>query len=80
MRINEIFYSLQGEGIYANLPMIFVRTAGCNLMPKCSWCDTDYAWSPEDGQEMEVEGIIETIRKLSPHYKSWVCITGGEPL
>lgn len=80
MRINEIFYGIQGEGVYQGLPMVFVRLAGCNLLPKCSFCDTSYAWSPQEGKEMSLEEVVQEVSKLSPYYKSWVCITGGEPL
>ena len=73
MEITEIFYSLQGEGVEIGLPTIFVRTSGCNL--KCTWCDTRYAW--EEGQEMDVEEIIEIIRDFECNR---VCVTGGEPL
>lgn len=80
MNIKEIFYSIQGEGIYTGLPTVFIRTAGCNLLQKCSFCDTSYSWSPKDGQEMSIGHILREVSKLSPYYKSWVCITGGEPL
>lgn len=80
MLVSEIFYSLQGEGVYVGLPTVFVRLAGCNLIQKCSFCDTSYAWDPKDGKEMSIEDILNKVSKLSPYYQSWVCITGGEPL
>ena len=73
MKINEIFYSIQGEGKWSGRPNIFIRTTGCNL--RCSFCDTTYAY--EDGAEMEVNDILKQISKYSCQY---ICITGGEPL
>ena len=73
MNINEIFYSLQGEGRWTGLPNIFIRTTGCNL--RCPYCDTKYAY--EDGKEMNIKEIIEDIKKYPCKH---VCITGGEPL
>ncbi len=73
MKINEIFYSIQGEGKWMGLPNIFIRTTGCNL--RCSFCDTTYAY--ETGEEMSMEEIINRIQK---HPCNYVCITGGEPL
>jgi len=73
MKINEIFYSLQGEGKWTGFPNIFIRTSTCNL--RCSFCDTTYAY--EDGKEMKILEIIDEIKK----YKcKKICITGGEPL
>jgi 7-carboxy-7-deazaguanine synthase len=73
MKINEIFYSIQGEGKWAGLPNIFIRTTGCNL--RCAYCDTKYAY--EDGKDLEIKEIINNIKKIDCKY---VCITGGEPL
>jgi len=73
MKINEIFYSIQGEGKYTGLPSIFIRTTGCNL--RCSYCDTKYAY--EEGEEIGIDQIKKKIRK----YKCKnICLTGGEPL
>lgn len=74
MKISEIFYSLQGEGILIGTPTAFVRTAGCNL--RCRWCDTNYAQTG-DGVERTVSEVVEAIREFGTRY---VCITGGEPL
>ena len=73
MNINEIFYSLQGEGSWVGLPMVFVRTAGCNL--RCSYCDTTYAY--DEGKEMTVDQVLRTIQSYGCPS---ICITGGEPL
>ena len=75
MRIAEIFYSVQGEGILVGVPSVFVRTSGCNL--RCSWCDTPYtSWSPE-GERMEVAAILEQVRPFPARH---VVVTGGEPM
>jgi len=73
MKINEIFYSIQGEGKWTGKPNIFIRTTGCNL--RCKFCDTKYAYT--NGKEMTIKEIIKNIQKF-PCKK--VCITGGEPL
>jgi len=75
MRIAEIFHSIQGEGLLAGVPSVFVRTSGCNL--RCHWCDTPYAsWKPE-GPEMSVEEILKKVLEWNcPH----VVLTGGEPM
>ncbi|HEY7168455.1 MAG TPA: 7-carboxy-7-deazaguanine synthase QueE [Candidatus Binatia bacterium] len=74
MRIAEIFYSLQGEGILVGMPSIFIRTSGCNL--RCVWCDTPYtSWEPE-GEEWTVNEIVD---KTSRYNARHVVITGGEP-
>ena len=73
MKINEIFYSLQGEGQWIGQPNIFIRTTGCNL--RCSFCDTKYAY--ENGAEKTIDQIIKEIKKFDCKK---ICITGGEPL
>ncbi|MFP3999324.1 MAG: 7-carboxy-7-deazaguanine synthase QueE [Desulfobacterales bacterium] len=71
--VNEIFYSIQGESLYAGRPCVFVRLAGCNL--RCAYCDTKYAW--HQGNEMTTEEIVEAVK----HYRFPLAeITGGEPL
>lgn len=70
MIVNEIFYSLQGEGFYSGTPSIFIRFSGCNL--QCPFCDTQH----QQGRTMSEEEIIEEV----DHYKGLhVVITGGEP-
>lgn len=70
MKVNEIFYSLQGEGHYTGTPAVFVRFAGCNL--RCWFCDTDF----EKGVEMSEDEIVEAVLQYPTRY---VVITGGEP-
>ena len=73
MKISEIFYSIEGEGIEIGRPEIFIRLAECNL--RCAWCDTKYAL--ENGKEMSIE---ETVQEISRYLCKSVSITGGEPL
>ncbi len=73
LKVNEIFYSIQGESSFAGIPFVFVRLTGCNL--RCSYCDTKYAY--EEGQDLSVEQIFKEIKKFKCQY---VEITGGEPL
>ena len=73
LKINEIFYSIQGESTYAGLPCIFIRLTYCNL--RCTWCDSEYTF--KDGQDMSIPEIISTI---SNYNCNLVQVTGGEPL
>jgi len=73
MRINEIFFSIQGESSYAGHPCLFVRLTGCPL--RCSWCDTSYAFY--EGTERSIESILSELER---HECRLVEITGGEPL
>jgi len=75
MHINEIFYSLQGEGFLAGVPSVFVRIAGCPL--RCRWCDTKYAWDKEAGRQYSTDQIVRAVQQWPCKY---VVITGGEPM
>lgn len=72
-RINEIFYSLQGEGYWTGTPMVFIRFSGCNL--HCPFCDTEHG----SFREMSAEDILAAVRQSGGDCPR-VCITGGEPL
>jgi 7-carboxy-7-deazaguanine synthase len=73
LKINEIFYSIQGESSYAGQPTVFVRTTGCNL--RCTYCDTTYAYY--EGENYNLDKIVEKVDSFQSRY---VCVTGGEPL
>ncbi len=75
MKVNEIFYSLSGEGIHVGIPTVFVRLAGCNLM--CTYCDTKYAL--DGGEEMTSLQVRERVHGLGKT-PQWLLVTGGEPL
>ena len=68
MRVNEIFYSIQGEGRYTGTPAIFIRLAGCNL--RCDFCDTEhqpYQDLTEEEIMRRIEGItMEDVQAILP--------------
>ena len=70
-KINEIFYSLQGEGFHTGTPAVFVRFSGCNL--RCTFCDTQH----QEGKMMSSQEIVDEVNKypLAP----LIVLTGGEP-
>ena len=73
-RVNEIFYSIQGEGAFAGTPAVFVRFSGCNLA--CPWCDTDHSHAVEMTHD-ELENAVREL--LEGHEGALVVLTGGEP-
>ncbi|MBZ0180471.1 MAG: radical SAM protein [Melioribacteraceae bacterium] len=73
LKINEIYYSIQGESSWAGLPCVFVRLTFCNL--RCTYCDTEYAFY--EGKDMSIDEILAEIGKYNCNL---VEITGGEPL
>lgn len=81
LKISEIFYSLQGEGINTGKPAVFLRMSHCNLA--CSWCDTKYTWDWDnydytvEVKEMNVKALINSISRYQSKH---LVITGGEPM
>ena len=73
LRINEIFYSIQGESTYAGRPCVFVRLTGCHL--RCTYCDTEYSF--KEGQSRTID---EIVAEVDCHPCDLVEVTGGEPL
>lgn len=69
-KINEIFYSLQGEGRHTGVASVFVRFSGCNL--RCPFCDTKH----QNGRMMSDEEIAESVNRYPAQ---WIILTGGEP-
>jgi len=73
LTVNEIFFSIQGEGTRAGRPCVFLRLTGCPL--RCVWCDTAYAFHEGDRR-----GEDELLAELSRYPARLACLTGGEPL
>ena len=73
LTVNEIFFSIQGEGTRAGEPCVFVRLTGCPL--RCAWCDTAYAF--HDGEKRSEDDVIAQI---AGYPSRLVELTGGEPL
>ena len=73
LKVNEIFYSIQGESTFAGWPCIFIRLTGCNL--RCRYCDTRYAY--EEGDDIPLEDILAKVKGFDCNL---IEVTGGEPL
>ena len=75
-QVNEIFYTLQGEGAHSGIPAVFVRFSGCNL--RCPWCDTDFAeHTPMTADEIVAEAL--SLYDIPNERRRMVVLTGGEP-
>ena len=76
-RVNEIFYTLQGEGAHSGIPAVFVRFSGCNL--RCPWCDTEFT----SYKEMTAAAIVSEALSLysadTQGRRKMLVLTGGEP-
>ena len=73
IRINEIFYSIQGESSRIGFPTVFIRLTGCPM--RCTYCDTAYAF--HQGNQQEIDVIINQVQQYPTKF---VTVTGGEPL
>ena len=73
LKVNEIFYSLQGESTRAGLPCVLVRLTGCQM--RCRWCDSEYSF--HEGEWMSQGEILDEV---ASHRCPMVEVTGGEPL
>jgi 7-carboxy-7-deazaguanine synthase len=71
--VNEVFFSIQGEGTRAGRPSVFLRLTGCPL--RCVWCDTSYAF--HEGERLAAD---EVVARLEGYPARLLCLTGGEPL
>lgn len=69
-KVNEIFYTLQGEGFFTGVPAVFIRFAECNL--RCDFCDTDF----RESLEMTLDDIAMTLAQYPAKH---IVLTGGEP-
>jgi 7-carboxy-7-deazaguanine synthase len=73
LTVNEVFFSIQGEGSRAGRPCVFVRLTGCPL--RCVWCDTAYAFF--EGVRRDEAGLVAELLRFPARL---LCLTGGEPL
>jgi 7-carboxy-7-deazaguanine synthase len=73
LKVNEIYYSIQGESTFAGKPCVFIRLTYCNL--RCSYCDTEYAFY--EGEDKSIEEVVDEVKKYNCKL---VEVTGGEPL
>jgi 7-carboxy-7-deazaguanine synthase len=73
IKINEIFFSLQGESSRIGLPTVFIRLTGCPM--RCTYCDTAYAFN--EGKNYPIATILDNV---APHNTPYITVTGGEPL
>jgi organic radical activating enzyme len=77
LRISEVFWSAQGEGLASGAPAVFLRLAGCSL--RCPYCDTRRAWTR--GRPLSVEAALAAVAGLmAAQPRSRLVLTGGEPL
>ena len=73
LKVNEIFYSIQGESTFAGRPCVLVRLTGCQM--RCSWCDTEYSF--HEGSWMRTVDVIAEVLAFDCPLAE---VTGGEPL
>nr|WP_093291309.1 radical SAM protein [Thermoactinomyces sp. DSM 45892] len=72
----EVFQTVEGEGMRAGFPTVFVRVFNCNL--RCTWCDTPYSYAPSTPEYLAT--ISEILQQVKQYPAKNICLTGGEPL
>ncbi|MDQ0416947.1 7-carboxy-7-deazaguanine synthase [Croceifilum oryzae] len=72
----EVFQTVEGEGMRAGFPTVFVRVFNCNL--RCTWCDTSYSYAPSTPEYLAT--ISEILEQVKQYPAKHICLTGGEPL
>ena len=75
-KVNEIFYTLQGEGAHSGIPAVFIRFSGCNL--HCPWCDTEFT-AHTDMTAVEIVSEALALYDIPNERRRMVVLTGGEP-
>ncbi len=79
--IYEIFYSMQGEGVFMGRAAFFVRLYGCDQ--KCPWCDSAGTWHPQykptSVPQLMPQQIVQRCREANVAPGAFVVLTGGEP-
>jgi 7-carboxy-7-deazaguanine synthase len=75
MKVAEIFYSIQGEGLLTGVPSVFVRTSGCPL--RCWFCDSDYTSWRVEGDDLSVDEVLDRVAAFPARH---AVVTGGEPM
>jgi 7-carboxy-7-deazaguanine synthase len=81
MKVSEIFHSIQGEGVNAGVPSVFLRLALCNL--RCTYCDTKYTWDWDNHdyhKEVKMMSVEEVRREIAKFDCNHLVLTGGEPM
>lgn len=78
LEVEDIFYTLQGEGPFSGHPAVFVRLAGCNL--RCWFCDTEFESYYKDPDPMTAAEVVDAVEGAGSEKTDLVVITGGEPL
>lgn len=76
LAMEDVFYTLQGEGPYSGWPALFIRLAGCNLA--CHFCDTQFETQAENAQT--IDALLEKMFSFPAKQREFVVLTGGEPL